>query len=346
MIELLNAFLMFCITLTVALVGSWLLPLKNRAVYWALMVAGHFFCLALGSAPNYVQLIPFVVTFCLIPYLCWDAPRSHRLLCALSLLLLELAIEVLGLFILSLAGMSTVDQSVADKEIHAAGRIMGICMYLLMGLGLRKLVHHFTNNPDELGWGTGLYTPFLILQTFMMLCLMPAIISYDSVVELPIAIAAGTALLGSMLITILAVLMLRRQARAALEQQRAASLQTMLDEYVVESQERMKTLEVSAQFRHDLRNHLQVVTGLVARGNHAEARVYVARLRETIAKDAQLAENATVVAKTSSTDAASETNAEVGTSTETNIKASKSTAAMVPTAEATTGATNKAGGTR
>lgn len=278
---LLNLFLTFCITLTIALVGSWLLPLKKPWLYWALMVAGHFLCVSVDTAPILVQVTCYFISFCVIPFVMWDAPRAHRLLCALSLVLMEVLIEVVGLVLLSLMGFSVSDSTNTNLEFHAAGRVIGICCYLLFGLGLSKLVHHLTHTEENSATTrAGLYAPFLILQTFATVCVLALASQYNFTVEMPVAVGTGIAALGSMMAVILSMVLLHRQSVIEQKQRSAERTQMLLHECLKESQERLDSLQIAARFRHDQRNHLQVVAGLASRKEYLQAADYVSHLRE------------------------------------------------------------------
>lgn len=83
---------------------------------------------------------------------------------------------------------------------------------------------------------------------------------------------------------VLAFASLSRLGAALRERERAAALERQLAVYVHAAERTMRDAEDAARFRHDQRNHLQVLGALVERGERGRALAYVRALRRSLAE--------------------------------------------------------------
>ncbi len=117
---------------------------------------------------------------------------------------------------------------------------------------------------------------------------------------------AGTLPCGLCLVANVAVLSASGKLRCHARMEReAAELSARLDEALQQSEERLATALQLAHFRHDMRNHVQIVASLAARGDAKGARAYAERLAAQLRAHEDVGEAAAAEAADGSCAAAS-----------------------------------------
>ena len=82
-------------------------------------------------------------------------------------------------------------------------------------------------------------------------------------------------------LVLVAIISVRARTRHA---DRARALRSQLDAYLVEYQETVERMERTARLRHDLRNQVQIVNALAARGEFELAQHHIAAMLKELEK--------------------------------------------------------------
>lgn len=280
MMDFLCVLLTDVFSIEVAWIATWLFPIRRPAVFWCLILITAPLSRILSPLVHpYVSLVLYLVNFAVIPYLCWRGPRPWRMVFAAALVLVELAVEMGAVLIAAMAGYSDMRTLRMDPAAIVPIKMAGNAVMLLYGVGLRNLARRVTDEvPDS---HMDRLAPFLVVQMIMPACF---IMMFTTVVGLEdrrlvasfVLVMACCSLAG-----LIVIAMMVRFVAIERERLRARELATALDSCLKGVQSQLKLLEAEARSRHDRRNHMQVVDGLVSQGELAEAERYVAALLDT-----------------------------------------------------------------
>lgn len=277
--QIANVVIRSLINLEVAWIAVQLLPMRARGRMILYVLA--FVQIPIGWATVGLGLsafgpVGFVLFYAVMPFLLWRAGRGERFACAVVVLVIVLACEAIAGLVFSLVGLNLF---AADEE---APEVMLACRIVYMGLMalLARLAGRLIARARRVGQGgpIGWYGLFFVAQIVILIALWyhvftlqlidPNVIS-GFVLMIAFCFAADT----------VALVSLERHGTALREQQRIALLESQLSDYLEDSRDLLMGAADAARFRHDWRNHLQVVRELVARGEGDEARAYVSDLR-------------------------------------------------------------------
>lgn len=279
------------INLEIAWVATQLLPMsaRNRKILYGVAFAQIALAWAVENwGPSVLNPLGFVLFYAVLPFLLWRGGRGERLVCSVVVLLIVLACEALALLVLSLVG---IDLYGADEEapvVMLACRIVYMGLMALFARIASLLIARARNGGDDgpLGW----YGLFLAAQVVMLNALW--FVAFASELADPNALSGFVLTIACCFAAdVVALVSLERHGAALRERQRANLLESRLSGYLEESRDLVVGAADVARFRHDWRNHLQVVRDLVARGEADEARAYISDLRAQLAagQGAQLA---------------------------------------------------------
>ena len=135
-----NFALLMAINVTIAWACSRILPLRNpRTIYVVQIVS----CV-LGIWVTWLDITPinplcFTFFYGVVPYLCWDAPRAQRVVCAVMLLLFLLACESLTNSLITLAGNPYLNRRWGAPETMIVCRLAYVALIVAGTELLRKV---------------------------------------------------------------------------------------------------------------------------------------------------------------------------------------------------------------
>ena len=290
-------------------VCAWVLPIKNPRAYWASAIV----CQIVGNmlrpiGPDAAQRILWYLTdYVFIPYLCWRGPRTVRAMVITLAVIAELVVETATMALYSVLGLPLTAQATSNP-LEFVVRVVGLAALGVLGLALRRLfarqreaipAHDRTaadgsrpldrSAPDGNGQvedteDAAPYGRFLATQGFVILVLYTAYFCGGlGIIPTPLALVMLGATLFCAVADIAAVFSLRRFSTAQRERARAAGLEAQLAVHADAARRMAREAEAAARFRHDQRNHLQVIGMLVERSELERARAYVAELRAQLA---------------------------------------------------------------
>lgn len=299
--EILDTVSFLSVSLATGIVASWLLPTRRRALLLVLMVVWGlpiFSRNALTINSGVLNVLGYLVNFAVLPYLFWDAPRSHRIICAALVMLIEMISEAFfSLFLISLN--IPLDRTLSSFT-HITARFIGVAIVLAAGKLFAWIVAHTLRQQPrtgvtaplrgngslapadparDLGKQDGVYLLFLFPQFCFLLVTSFVLVTSTAVVWEVYLTLVILALL-CLAIDAIALASLRRHTRALAAQERAHALEDQLAVHTAAVRAMRAQTDRMARFRHDQRNHLQAVRGLIERGGAERARSYVAELKE------------------------------------------------------------------
>lgn len=236
------------------------------------------------SIINPFSMVSIALTGVVMPLACFRDPLRVRVAAAGLLVATVSFAELLGTVVWMLVVPGAATASYAASWGHYGGHVLGTMsafaaeLAWLMPLARAWLAMRTeaAHDGDEDG------VPLLValhpaLQACGMLLLATPIMitpRTNAALLLAVTLPCGLCLVAD-LAMLNAAGKLRQQARMERE---AAELSARLDEALAQSEEQLAAALQAAHFRHDMRNHRNVVSALAARGEVAEARAYAARL--------------------------------------------------------------------
>ena len=290
-------------------VCAWVLPIKNPRVYWTAAIACQIvgnMLLPIGPDPTQ-RVLWYLTDYVFIPYLCWRGPRTVRAVAIAIGVIAELTVETSTMVLYSVLGLPLTAQ-VTSSPLEFAVRVAGLVALAILGLALRRLFARQREAilaydrtaadgsrpldraaPDGSGQvedaeDAAPYGRFLATQGFVILVLYTAYFCGGlGIIPTSLALVMLGVTLFCAVADIAAVFSLRRFSTAQRERARAAGLEAQLAVHADAARRMAREAEAAARFRHDQRNHLQVIGMLVERGELERARAYVAELRAQLA---------------------------------------------------------------
>lgn len=262
-----------------------LIPLRHSVGYWAGVAS--FLALSWSSSatplPAPLSLACFFASYALLPYLCWDAPRTARLAGAATLVAIELLTEAVGMAWYAAAVSAPIAQGSAELR-ETAMRSLNVVILLALATAARRVPSRL-GLPERPGSGArdGRYGWFFALQVVAASALFASALGGSPHAMAPGAVAAMavcTALCAAA--DVVATASMRRAAASALERARADALGRRLADHVDVARHLREEGERVARFRHDERNHLGAIEALLGRGEGGRALAYVRDLRRNL----------------------------------------------------------------
>lgn len=217
----------------------------------------------------------------LLPLPFWRAPLAHRLLASSASICLKLALEML-MGVVWILATGTPNASYDAASLSPVLSVLGRVLFLVLYLGGATLL---------LRAGSRIRSDAVRRMSLVPLCALVMVqVAVIELLFLPGFAELGGEVpyyLGGLLVLVVCVLAdvalfaaSRRYFEERGEREYADALERSLDECLREEAARMTVLRDAARVRHDLRNHLQVVSGLISRGRVAEAGAYARRMAE------------------------------------------------------------------
>lgn len=297
LLEILNVITLLGVNAAVGAIDQWMLPMRRPGLFMALMVGVvpiFAFVLASPTTMDVWNIVGFIGNYILLPSLFWTGPYWQRFICGFLILFLQFTLEVCFGIVFVFAGWE-LSRDALSIEVLAI-RIVNIGGMLIGGRLLAYLARRVFRPAGAPGApGTPESTehamrprPYLIFfftqfifvaqATFLLMTYRKALpIVYAVVLALIVICLAGDAV---------ALTSLRRFNRAEAARARADALEDQLAIYISGARSTAHEAERATRFRHDQRNHLQVLRGLVSQGDTERARSYVATLRHTLSQPA------------------------------------------------------------
>lgn len=277
-------------------------------MYWTSAIV----CQILGNmllpvGPDPIQrLVWFFIDYVLIPYLCWRGPRTVRAAAIALAVVAELIVETATMALYSMLGLPLAEEVTSDP-LELVVRLVGLAAIGLLGLVLRRLfarqreailaherAHATGAEPAGPAAADGQpraeraesgapYVRFLATQGFVVLILYLAYFCGGlGVIPTPLALVMLGVTLFCAVADVAATFSMRRFNAAQRERARADGLADQLAVHADAARRMAREAERAARFRHDQRNHLQVLGALVERGEAERARAYAEELRRRL----------------------------------------------------------------
>lgn len=278
MMDVLARLLGHLITIEVAWIATWLFPVRNKPLFWALMIASCPFAEVVGGCGiPWVNLLFYLANYGLTPYLFWRGPRGWRLVFAAGLMMTELAAELEALAFAAVVGPTDIAALRGQAMAMVSIRPLAMGTMLVLGLLLRAAARRITRSAPSLrmGW----FAPFFVLQMVLMVYPVMVLTAAVPVLDPALVPMFAAVFVGCLLASVAATALLARRMAAEREQLRAEEMHATLDACLDDTRRQLDALAREARLRHDRRNHMQALDGLLARGEMEEARRYVAALR-------------------------------------------------------------------
>lgn len=284
MLVALNAVLALAISLAVAWLASMLLPLRHPVAFWAVTVSQFPVLLLKNSAS--LDIVPvniffFVLYFAVVPFLFWRAGRAIRAICAVLILALVIALEVLLTVVYTKLGYTVGALALGDSVYIVLMRIVYIGVLIVAGAVLSPHTRRLAHAMPATGRLGTVYVAILLLLVAQLLALLfaPAfghVQDYHAHLKLLPAAAVSFAA------TLFGLRSFTRSVRSRAQQRRARELEERLEVHLALMRDEIAAAASVARFRHDQRNHLTAVARLVDAGRVDEARRYVDELKRAI----------------------------------------------------------------
>lgn len=222
----------------------------------------------------------FVLNYFVVPFVFWQGPPPRRILCALLLSLWLLVAEMFAAFMFVVMGVPVVQGGIPSsaKWLMLAPQ----SAFIILG---DSLIGRFLRSTPAMGGLFSQYPPQYYLPILLQLFAALGVAQFASNISLDdLSFYVVLSLLCVLLLFegVAVLFSMERYSAAMLEHDREQALERMLNEALNQSHEAIAACEQSARFRHDQRNHLQVLSGLIDRGELDEARRYAHELCEAL----------------------------------------------------------------
>lgn len=285
-IDLIVSLVSYGISGVVYAVGfSRVLPSKHR---WLLAAILFFTLLFLGTVANQFingveALVLMAISYVVAPFVLFEGKASHKVVAiVLSFACQNVASMLSDVVWSATTGMISPEDPVAYSWAMwstpvqwLVSAVVGWTVLWLLLAGLRRFLLGLDPRADSSRFLLYLAFPVLQIALFVVMALEFAMIDAD-IVMLGTQLALAVLCLAA---DILIVLAMERQVGKIRDEERAASLQRQLDEYLEAYAPVSQRIEKAAKLRHDLRNQMQVAIVLAERGQNDRAREHLASFR-------------------------------------------------------------------
>ena len=282
----------FGINAAVALVATWFLPVCHRGLFFFCMVAAAVAAAFIASPTTMTagNIAGFLINYIVIPCLFWEGPLSRRLVCGFLLISIEFATEILISGAFAFAGMELNRDS--GGILRLVMRLVNIAVILIVGRAAASVIGNTiggdavksASTEGSSATAVWRYVVFLLPQLSFLIIGSMVLMTYRST-EPWVYVLFFTAIVVCLVVDMIALLSFRRSIAAKRDVARAEVLERQLALHAESARAAGVEAGRAARFRHDQRNHLQVVLGLIERGQTERAADYVRELRSGIAKE-------------------------------------------------------------
>lgn len=286
LVKALPELLDFVVMLTqscMAVVLARMLPMRHPALFVLVEVVANLPVVYLRDAfPLARLLFVFEMNF-VLPWLFWRASNSQKAIAALLGMVVMSVSEVSGaLTWTTLSGGMPLSNEVA--VLWPAQYGAAVLVWLLVMLLLGEFVARVFGGLIQTAFGGGMRLWFVIPLTQLVLLGAPmswgqfALDNTSGYYVMPVLL-----LLLCLSVDLLMLCTACRAREARLAERGSALLQQRLDDYLAECDRLLADVTEVARLRHDLRNHLQVTSALIDRGDMASAERYAHGVRVGLA---------------------------------------------------------------
>lgn len=278
------------INAVLALVATWFLPVRRRCLFFVCMIAAAvvatFVANPTGMAAT--NIAGFLINYIVLPCLFWEGPLLTRLICGFLLIAVQFSSEITLAAALSLAGMA-LDRD-AGSALLLIMRLVNAVFDLIVGWILAFVVRRTIGCSvahDALAdepWSVGVwrYGVFLLPQFAFLVVVSMAFMGYRDTEPQTYALVFLISIV-CLAVDAIALLAFRRALAARRDAARAEALERALALHAENARAADEEARRAARFRHDQRNHLQSVLGLIERGQVQRAVGYINDLRRELA---------------------------------------------------------------
>lgn len=274
-----------------ALVASWFLPMRRRALFFCCMLVLPIAALFVASPVTMTlgNIGGYLINYIVLPCLFWEGPLPIRIVCGFLLIASEFVVETFAGIVLSLAGVPLDRDS--GSLVLLLVRLAGVLIILIVGRLMAHIVARtiggdagarvvFRGLQRSAIWR---YALFLIPQLVFFAAAIMTLMKFRDTAPQTFAIFL-LAVIVCLAANAIALFSFGRCIAARRDSLRAEALERQL----VLNMEHARLCDVeakrAARFRHDQRNHLQTVLGLIERGQTERAETYVRELRREISR--------------------------------------------------------------
>lgn len=281
----------FALNAAVALVATWFLPVRRRALFFVCMVGAAVLAVFLASPTTMTvgNIAGYLVNFIVLPCLFWKGPLPKRLICAFLLVVIEFVTEILLTAVFAFAGV-TLDRDAGGLLLFVM-RLVNIGVILGLGWAVSRVVKNTIARDVEEREAEGYrsttfwrYGVFLLPQLAFLIVGSILFMKYRNA-EPEAYVLFFTAMVLCLAVDMIALFSLRQSLAAKRNAAQAEDLERQLALHVENARAADAELQRAARFRHDQRNHLQVMLGLIERRQTERAAEYVVELRRGIAQE-------------------------------------------------------------
>ena len=282
----------FALNAAIALVATWFLPVRRRSLFFVCMVGAAVLAVFVASPTTMTvgNIAGYLINFIVLPCLFWKGPLLKRLICAFLLIVIEFVTEILLTGVFAFAGV-TLDRD-AGGLLLLVMRLVNIAIILGLGWAVSRVVKSTIGRDVEEGEAEGSrpatfwrYGVFLLPQLAFLVIGSILFMKYRTAEPEAYALFFA-AMVICLAVDMIALFSLRQSLAAKRDAAQAEDLERQLALHVESARAADAELQRAARFRHDQRNHLQVLRGLVSQGDTERARSYVATLRHTLSQPA------------------------------------------------------------
>lgn len=283
----------FALNAAIALVATWFLPVRRRALFFVCMVGAAVLAVFVASPTTMTvgNIAGYLINFIVLPCLFWKEPLLKRLICAFLLLVIEFVTEILLSGVFVFAGV-TLDRD-AGGLLLLVMRMVNIGLILGLGWAVSRVVENTIGRDVEEGEAEGSrtatfwrYGVFLLPQLAFLVVGSILFMKYRTAEPEAYALFFA-AMIICLAVDMIALFSLRQSLAAKRDAAQAEDLERQLALHVENARAADAELRRAARFRHDQRNHLQVMLGLIERGQTERAAEYVGELRRGIAQEGE-----------------------------------------------------------
>jgi len=256
-------------------------------LFWFLWLATHIGmnCLIRGGG-SWLSFVSIVFLWVVVPFLLSDETPSKKLLaCGLAFVVMMVAEVLVSLLWIAATGSNnTLDSAQANMAQYVLMRIFHLLALTALFLGANRL---WSRRVKPVRDGTLLlFAAFPLTQAILLFYLL--FIGAFLVADRGVYGWASALALVCVLADLVLFVVLRQMNEKQLADERSAFLQKQLEGQLAYYGRVVERIEETARFRHDLRNQLQTVYGLIDRDETEAAR----RQLDAIAENLYREENA------------------------------------------------------